>query len=174
MSLSFDINTAFDALSLVMSSTWIPGAVCSLPLSPVLNPFVTPPRAPDRNVTPGRVVTPNQPLPLHYPPSPVLLPPLLYYQPPQSPPRPLGPQAYLRSPTRERVVNRQPPLHPPPVLWTPPLSQPPPRPTLPQNSTSALCGCLSISTSGSHVDGNQGSTNRVYGVWLKSSTPQKP
>ena len=45
---------------------------------------------------------------------------------------------------------------------------------LPQNSTSALCRCLSVSTSGSHRDGNQGSTNRIYGIWLKSSTLQKP
>ena len=174
MSSSFDINTAFDALDdlSAMSSTWIPGAVRSLPLSPVMNPFVTPPRAP-ADVLPGRAVTPDQPLPLRYPPSPRQSSPLPYYQPPLPPLRPPS-QVYLGSPTRERVVRRQPPPHPPPVLWTTPLSQPPPRPTLPQNSTSALCGCLSVSTSGSHVDGNQGSTNRVYGVWLKSSTPQKP
>ena len=157
-----------------MSSTWMPTAVCSLPLSPVQNPFVTPPHAPVRDVTPGCVVTPDQPLPLHYPPSPRLSSSLPYYQPPRSPLplAPLSPRAHLRESTRERVINRQPLPHPPPVLWTPP-SEPPLWPTLPQNSTSALCRCLSVSTSGSHVDGNQGSTNRVYGVWLKSSTPQK-
>ena len=158
--------------SSVMSLTWIPGPVHSFPLSPVMNLFVTPPHVPARSVTPGRVDPPDQPLPLCYPPSPALQSPCQYCQSLQSPPRPPS-QVYLRSPTRERVVNRQPPPHPPPVLWTPPRPEPPPRSTLPWNSTSALCGCLSVSTSGSHVDGNQGSTNRVYGVWLKSSTPQK-
>ena len=57
---------------------------------------------------------------------------------------------------------------------TTPPSETLPRQNLPQNSTSALCGCLNVSTSGLHLDGNQGSTSRVYGVWLKSSTPQKP
>ncbi|KIM59330.1 hypothetical protein SCLCIDRAFT_27433 [Scleroderma citrinum Foug A] len=55
-----------------MSSTWNPGPVRSLPLSPVLNLFVTPPHAPARNVTPGRAVTPDHPLPSQYPPLPCL------------------------------------------------------------------------------------------------------
>ncbi|KIM59306.1 hypothetical protein SCLCIDRAFT_27418 [Scleroderma citrinum Foug A] len=60
-----------------MSSTWIPGPVRSLPLLPVLNPFITPPPAPERNTMPDRVATPDQPLPLRYPPS--------LRQPPPSP-----------------------------------------------------------------------------------------
>ena len=42
-----------------MSSTWIPGPVRSLPLSPVMNPFVTPPHVPVRGVTPEGVATPD-------------------------------------------------------------------------------------------------------------------
>ena len=151
MSLSYDINTTFDSLddSLVSDVIDLDSWTSSL------SPLVT-------SDEPVRHATPQLPLS----PGP-------YYQPPQSPPHPPS-RVYSPRPTRERVVSRQPPLHPPPVLWTPPLYQPPPRSTSLQNSTSALCGCLSVSTSGSHVDGNQGSTNRVYGVWLKSSAPQKP
>ena len=151
-----------------MPSTWIPGPICSLPLSPVMNPFVTPPHVPASG-TPGREGTPSRLPPSQYPPSPPPLSPAPYYQPPLSP---LRPPSQVHS-TKGRVVRQQPLHHPPPVLWTPP-SEPPPQSVLPQNSTSALCGCLNVSTSGSHLDGNQGSTNRVYGVWLKSSTPQKP
>ncbi|KIM67683.1 hypothetical protein SCLCIDRAFT_20726 [Scleroderma citrinum Foug A] len=71
-----------------MSSTWNPTAVRSLPLSPVLNPFVTPPHVPNRGVTPDRVVTPDRPLPLRYLPSPRLPPPSPYYQPQSLPLRP--------------------------------------------------------------------------------------
>ncbi|KIM50372.1 hypothetical protein SCLCIDRAFT_34354 [Scleroderma citrinum Foug A] len=54
-----------------MSSTWIPGPVRSLPLSPVMNPFVTPPpRAHDKNGIPDRVATPDQPRQSRYPPPP--------------------------------------------------------------------------------------------------------
>ena len=166
--ISTPLSTHSTILLSRMSSTWIPGPVRSLPLSPVMNLFVTPPHVPAGD-TPGRVGTLDHLPPSQYPPSPPPLSPAPYYQPPQSPLRPPS-QVYS---TKGRVVRQQPLPHPPPVLWTPP-SEPPPRSTLPQNSTSALCGCLSVSTSGSHLDGNQGLTNRVYGVWLKSSTPQKP
>ena len=90
-------------------------------------------------------------------------------------PQPLpSPAPPLLSPIREKVISVQPAPHPPPVLWMPPRPcSPPLLSSSPQNSMSALCGCLNVSTSGSHGDGNQGSTNRVYGIWLKSSTPQR-
>ena len=132
------------------SSTWMPTVPPSVPLSPLQNPFLTP----------RRVDTLAHPLPL--------------YQPPVSPRRPFSPLPSLLSPTREKVVSTQPLPHPPPVLWTPRPPSPPTQLSSPLNNTSALCGCLSVSTTGSHRDKNQGSTNRVYGLWLKSSTPQNP
>ena len=168
MSSSFDISTTFDALDDSLVSDVINLDSWASSLSPPVTSD-----EPVRHATPDHAVTPARPLRSPYPPSQLPLSPTPCYQPPQSPLRPPS-QVYSPGPTRERVVSRQPPLHPPPVLWTPPPYQPPPRPTSLQNSTSALCGCLSVSTSGSHVDGNQGSTNRVYGVWLKSSTLQKP
>ena len=143
------------------SSTWMPTVPPSVPPSPIQNPFLTP-LPPPRvlSVTPRHVATPVHPLPV--------------YQPPISPRRPLSPLPSLLSPIREKVVSTQPLLYPPPVLWTPRHPSPPPPSNSLQNSTSALCGCLSISTSGSHRDGNQGSMNRIYGLWLKSSMPQNP
>ena len=150
------------------SSTWMPTSAHSVPPSPVLNPFITPRLPPHAlSATPRREATPTHPLPSYLPP----LSPLH----PLSPRPPLSPLLPLLSPIREKVVSMQPLPHPLPVLWTPPRPPSPPcLSSLPQNSTSALCGCLSVSTSGSHRDGNQGSTNRVYRIWLKSSTPQKP
>ena len=125
------------------------------------NPFITP-RPPPRvlSITPRRVATPVHPLP--------------QYQPPVSPRHPLSPLPSLLSPIREKVVNTQPLPYPPPVLWTPRHPSPPPLPNSLLNSTSALCRCLNVSMSGSHRGGNQGSTSRVYGLWLKSSMPQNP
>ena len=149
------------------SSTWMPTSAHSVPPSPLQNPFLTPQPPPHvLSVTPRRAATPTHLLLSYHPP--------LSPQHPLSPRPPLSPLPPLLSPIKEKVVSMQPLPHPPPVLWTPPRPPSPPRPSnLPQNSTSALCGCLSVSTSGSHRDGNQGSTNRVYGIWLKSSTPQK-
>ena len=96
------------------SSTWMPTVPPSVPLSPTQNPFLTPLPPPHMlSVTPRRVVTPVPPLPsYHHHPSPL-------YQLPLSPRRPLSPLPSLLSPVREKVVNTQPPPHPPPVLWTP-------------------------------------------------------
>ena len=150
------------------SSTRMPTSAHLAPPSPILNPFVTP-QPPPRvlSVTPRCVATPAHLLPSYHPP--------LSPQHPLSPRPPLSLIPPLLNPIREKVVSAQPLPHPPPVLWTPPRPLSPLGPSdLPQNSTSALCRCLSVSTSGSHRDGNQGSTNRVYRIWLKSSTPQKP
>ena len=51
-----------------MSSTWIPGPVRSLPLSPVMNPFVTPPHVP-ASATPERADIPGLRPPLLRSPS---------------------------------------------------------------------------------------------------------
>ena len=171
MSQSFDINTSFDALDNTVYDIFDVDAYCSS-----LSPSV-----------PSTESVPNTPTPppclKRYPkacghprPSPAVVSPPSSPQHPLSPRPPLPPSPPLLGLIRERVVSAQPLPHPPPVLWTPPRppSPPPQPPNSPQNSTSALCGCLSVSTSGSHRDGNQGSTNRVYGIWLKSSTPQKP
>ena len=78
----------------------------SAPPSPTLNPFVTPQPLPRiLSVTPRHMDTPVRPLPS--------------YQPPLSPLRLLSPLPCPLSLTREKVVNVQPLLYPPPVLWTP-------------------------------------------------------
>ena len=170
MSQSFDLNTSYDALDNTVYDIFDVDAYCSSLSPPVSTPESipnTPTASSCSKRHPRTRGHPVLPQPLYHRPSPS-------YQPPLSPRRPLSPLPTLLSPIREKVVSAQLLPHPPPVLWTPrPLTPPPPL-NLPQNSTSALCGCLSISTSGSHKDGNQGSTNRVYGLWLKSSMPQNP
>ena len=171
MSALYNIDTTYDALDNTVYDIFDLDAYCSSLSPSIPNSEPVPhPSAPTPHLKrfPKMCSHPAHPLPSYYPP----LSPL----PQLSPlPRLLSPLACPLSPTREKVISVQPRPHPPPVLWTPPL---PPSPqiqsTSPQNSTSALCGCLNVSTSGSHRDGNQGSTSRVYRVWLKSSTPQKP
>ena len=157
--MTYPLLTMLSTTQFMTSSTWMPTVPPSAPPSPLQNLFLTP-RPPScvLSATPRCTATPVHPLPL--------------YQPPVSPRRPLSPLPSLLSPIREKVVSIQPQLYPPPVLWTPRPPSPLIQSSSPLNSTSALCGCLSISTTGSHRDGNQGLTNRVYGLWLKSSTPQ--
>ena len=171
MSQSFNISTSYNALDQTVYDIFDVDAYCSS-LSPSVPDTESVPNTPTPphvlSVTPRRVVTPVPPLPsYHHRPSPS-------YQPPLSPRRPLSLLPSLLSPVREKVVSAQPLPHPPPVLWTPHPPSPPPPPNSLLNNTSALCRCLSVPMSGSHGGGNQGSTNRVYGLWLKSSTLQNP
>ena len=166
MSLSFDIDTAYDALDdSLVSDVLDLESYCSS-----LSPPVTSPE-PIRHSTSCPRQRRHPRTRGHPRPTPAFaLPPVT---PSVAAPPVLSAPAVASSSAQPSVPGK-PDKGKGHQQTTPPPSQPPPWLTLPQNSTSALCGCLSVSTSGSHVDGNQGSTNRVYGVWLKSSTPQKP
>ena len=170
MSLSFDIDTSYDALDDTVYDIFNVDAYCSS-----LSPSVPSTESVSNTPTPAPRLKCYPKMCSHPRPSPAVISPPVVSTASVVTTTPLSPLPPLLSPTREKVVSMQPLPHPPPVLWTPPRPlSPSPWSNLPQNSTSALCGCLSISMSGLHRDGNQGSTNRVYGIWLKSSTLQKP
>ena len=173
MSQSFDINTSYDALDETVYDIIDVDAYCSS-LSPSVPDTESVPNTP----TPAPRLKRYPKTRRHPRPSPAIIPPPVVPATPALASTSSVPAAAGTKPSKpDKGKGRQ---HsavptPSPVLWTPPRPLPPsPRSSLPQNSTSALCGCLSVSMSGSHRDGNQGSTNRIYGVWLKSSTPQKP
>ena len=171
MSSSYDVSTAYDALDDSVYDLFDLDAYCSS-LSP---PNSTPEPVP--NATTPTSWAKRYPKTRGHPrPSPAVLPSpaVSLVSTPAVASTSSFPITVSAKPDKGKVVNTQPLPHPPPVLWTPRhLSPPLPSSSL-QNSTSALCGCLSISMSGSHKDGNQGSTNRVYGLWLKSSMLQNP
>ena len=163
MSSSYDISTAYDALNENIYDLFDLDAYCSSlsspvsPPEPIFNPTVTTPHSKRHSKTRG-----------HPRPSPAII------SPPSVTSTSSFPVTVSAKPNKGKVISVQPQPYPPPVLWTPRPPSPPTQSNSPQNSTSALCRCLNVLTSGSHRGGNQGSTSRVYRLWLKSSTPQNP
>ena len=173
MSQSFDISTSYDALDDTIYDIFDVDAYCSS-LSPSVS---TPESVPNPQTSAPRLKRYPKTRGHPRPSPPVVSPPVVTAASAVASTSSVPAAANTKPSKLDKGKGRQHAAVATPATSPPRPPSPPrlPRPSRsPQNSTSALCGCLSVSTSGSHRDGNQGSTNRVYGIWLKSSTPQKP